>query len=140
MKRLAVSLWVLTVSVTVTGLSGCSLPTVQESLDQFIGKKFTNPPRPEKRWVTAKDKDGREITAIHPSYNSIQGNKYKWVGQYDEPLYYKKESEGPNTRYYISAWGTKYTDCRYSLLVSPQDIILSWRNEGPKHVSKCQHN
>lgn len=129
-----------TLAVCVVGLIGCSLPTVEEDLNQFIGKKFTNPPRPEKRWVQVKDKDGRELTVIHSSYNSILGNRYKWVGQYDEPLYYKKEAEGPNTRYYISAWGSLRTDCRYSLLVNPDDIILSWRNEGPKHVSKCQYS
>jgi hypothetical protein len=140
MKCLLKSLSSLVVSIMSFGLVGCALPTVQDSLERFVGTKFTNPPRAEKRWVTAKDKDGREITAIHPSYYSIQGNRYKWVGQYDEPLYYRKELEGENTRYYISAWGSMYTDCRYSLLVSPDDIILSWRNEGPKHVSKCQHN
>jgi hypothetical protein len=138
MKRWLIYSCVL--AVCVVGLIGCSLPTVEEDLNQFIGKKFTNPPRPEKRWVQVKDKDGREMTVIHSSYNSILGNRYKWVGQYDEPLYYKNEAEGPNTRYYISAWGSLRTDCRYSLLVSPDDIILSWRNEGPKHVSKCQYS
>lgn len=138
MKRWLIYSCVL--AVCVVGLIGCSLPTVEEDLNQFIGKKFTNPPRPEKRWVQVKDKDGREMTVIHSSYNSILGNRYKWVGQYEEPLYYKNEAEGPNNRYYISAWGSLRTDCRYSLLVSPDDIILSWRNEGPKHVSKCQYS
>ena len=102
-------------------LSGCALPTIQDSLDRFIGTKFT-----------AQDS---------PNRNLATGLIYQRSGlKKGESIYYKKESEGPNTRYYISAWGNTYTDCRYSLLVSPEDIILSWRNEGPKHVSKCQHN
>lgn len=139
MKRLCI-FFHSAVCVLLLQLSGCSLPTVQESLNQFVGTKFTNPPRPEKRWLKVKDKDGREMTIIHPSYYSVVGNRYQWAAHDDEPIYYKKESEGLNTRYYISAWANSYTDCRYSLLVSPEDIILAWRNEGPKHVSKCQHN
>jgi hypothetical protein len=139
MRRLLIPFYSI-VCVFLLPLAGCALPTVQESLNQFVDTKFTNPPRPEKRWVQVKDKYGQEMTIIHSSYYSILGNRYKWARQYDEPIYYKKESEEPNTRYYISAWGSSYTDCRYSLLVSPEDIILSWRNEGPKHVSKCQHN
>jgi hypothetical protein len=130
MKRLFI-LFYSAVCVLLLPLAGCALPTVQESLDQFIGTKFTNPSRPEKRWVQVKDKDGREMTIIHPSYYSIVGNQYQWAALNDEPLYYKKELEEPNTRYYISAWANLYTDCRYSLLVSPEDIILTWRNEGP---------
>jgi hypothetical protein len=136
--------WLIFLSTLVVcgvGLVGCSLPTVEEDINQFIGKKFTNPPRPEKRWVTVKDQNGRELTIIDPSFHSLRGrNRYQWVRSDDEPIYYQKESEGANTRYYISAWGSLRTDCRYSLLVSPDDIILSWRNEGPKHVSKCQYS
>jgi hypothetical protein len=128
-------------SFCAVGFVGCSLPTVEEDINQFIGKKFTNPPRPEKRWITVKDQNGRALTIVDPSYHSLRGgNRYQWVWSDDESLYYQKKSEGPNTRYYISAWGSTYTDCRYSLLVSQEDIILSWRNEGPKHVSKCQYS
>lgn len=138
MKRWPILLCTLT--VCSVSLVGCALPTVEEDLNQFIGKKFTNPERPEKKWIDVKDKDGRKMTVIDPSYYSVRGNRYQWVWVEHESLYYKKESEGPNTRYYISAWGSLRTDCRYSLLVSPDDIILSWRNEGPKHVSKCQYS
>ena len=63
MKRLFI-LFSSAVCVFLLPLAGCALPTVQESINQFIGTKFTNPPRPEKRWVQAKDKDGREMTII----------------------------------------------------------------------------
>lgn len=138
MKRWPILL--CTLAVCSVSLVGCALPTVEEDLNQFIGKKFTPPPRPEKKWIDVKDKDGRKMTVIDPSYYSVSGNRYQWMRAEHEPLYYKKESEGPNTRYYISAWASLRTDCRYSLLVSPDDIILSWRNEGPKHISKCQYS
>lgn len=125
-------------TVLSLGLSGCALPTVSEDLEKMIGKRFTNPPRPEKRWVTVKDKDGKEMTVLHHSYYSIVGNRYKQIGNRDEIIYYKKESDGINERYYIH-WIPSGL-CSYSLLVSPDDMILSWRNEGPKHVSRCQHN
>jgi len=115
--------FILTVTVCTVafGVTGCSLPTVKDSLDRFVGTKFTS--------------------AKNPNRNIATGSIYQRSGLKDgTSVYYKKESEGPNTRYYISAWGSTYTDCRYSLLVSSDDIILSWRNEGPKHVSKCQHN
>ena len=121
MKCLLKSLSSLVVGIMSLGLVGCSLPTIQDRLSHFVGTKFTNTDDPTQNSVTR---------SYYVLVSSLNGNNF----------YYKKESEGPNTRYYISAWGSTYTDCRYSLLVSPEDIILSWRNEGPKHVSKCQHS
>ncbi|MDR1708731.1 MAG: hypothetical protein LBS70_03335 [Candidatus Accumulibacter sp.] len=40
-----------------------------------------------------------------------------------EKFYYRIEQEPPNTRYYIR-WSYH---CRYSLLVAPDNTILSWR-------------
>ena len=121
MKHLRIALFAVTVYVLSLGLSGCSLPTIQDRLSHFVGTKFTNRDDPTFNSATR---------SYYVLVSSVNGNNF----------HYKKEAEGPNTRYYISAWGSSYTDCRYSLLVSPEDIILSWRNEGPKHVSKCQHN
>jgi hypothetical protein len=98
--------------------TGCALPTVGEDLNDFVGAQFTN-----KKYRDRNPKNMR---------------RYVWsLGNYED-LYYKKEPEGMNTRYYID-WGVK--DCRYSLLVSPDDIILSWRDEGGEtHVSKCTYS
>lgn len=108
--------WLILLSALVAcvmNLVSCTLPTVEEDINQFIGKKFANPQRPEKQWINVKDKDGRKMTIIDPSYYSVRGNRYQWVFFENEPLYYQKESEGANTRYYISAWGSLRTDCRY---------------------------
>ena len=121
--------------ISVLGLGGCALPTLADNLDKMIQTTFTNPPRAEKRYVTAKNSNNEVLTIIDPAYYSIRGNWYKFVGNYDDPIYYKKEQEGINIRYYIH-W-IESGKCSYSLLVSPEDIILSWRNEGPTHVSQC---
>jgi len=117
------------------GLLGCMGVPMTNDVENVIGKPFTNPPRPEKRWVQVKDKNGREMTVLHSSYNSIQGNLYKSHGNFEVPIYYKKQAEGVNTRYFIH-WGAPGF-CSYSLLVGPDDIIVSWRNEGSKPASKC---
>ena len=44
----------------------------------------------------------------------------------EENIYCKIEQEQPNTRYYIP-WNY---NCRYSLLVAPDNTILSWRLGG----------
>lgn len=118
-------------------LLGCAGVPMTHDVERIIGKPFTNPPRPEKRWVHVKDKDGREMTVIDPSYNYIRGNRYKSQGNFEEPIYYKKQTEGVNTRYFIN-WGGASELCVYSLLVGPDDIILSWRNEGQRHASDCR--
>jgi hypothetical protein len=102
----------------LTAIAGCALPTIGEDLDSYLKTKFTNP--------------------IYPNSNPVKKNRYVWSLTKGENIYYKKEPEGINTRYYID-WGVK--DCRYSLLVSPGDIILSWRDEGGEtHVSKCTYS
>jgi hypothetical protein len=101
----------------VGAIAGCALPTVGQDLNTYVGTKFTN----------------KKIPAI----NSTTKNSYVWTWKNGDPIYYKKEPEGINTRYYIRwIWY-----CQYSLLVSPDDIILSWRDEGGEtHVSKCTHS
>ena len=47
-----------------------------------------------------------------------------------DAFYYQVGHEPPNTRYYIKWMGDR---CKYSLLVSPSDVILSWRYEGVKN-------
>jgi len=131
MKKFSVSIFI----PLFFGLLGCAGVPMAHDVEQVLGKPFTNPPRPEKKWVHVKDKDGRELTVIDSSYNSIRGNRYKSQGNFEEPIYYKKESEGVNTRYFIN-WGSGGL-CSYSLLVGPDDIILSWRNEGSKLASQC---
>ena len=110
---------------------------MNQDVEQVIGKPFTNPPRPEKRWVTGTDQQGRVLTIVDPSYNTIRGNRYKSSGNFEEPIYYKKHTEGANTRYFIN-WGGADLVCSYSLLVGPDDIILSWRNEGQRKASDCR--
>ena len=102
-------------------ISGCALPTVAGDLDGYIGTPFTNPKNPNK--------------------NIVRGNSYIWSLKISGSLYYEKEIESPNIRYFFS-WYPRHIrdDCRYSLLVGPDDIILSWRNEGPTHVSKCTYS
>ena len=108
-------------SLLIFVLAGCALPTVQDRLNRFVGTEFTN--------------------ATDPTLNASTRSFYVLVSSLNaKNFYYQKTPDGPNTRFYISPWGSSYTDCRYSLLVSPNDIILSWRNEGPKHVSTRQHN
>ena len=124
--------------MSLFGLSGCAFPNAAEDLDRMVSTSFTNPPRPDKKYVTVKDQSGNMIKIIDPIYYSISGNRYKLVGNYEEPLYYKKENEDINIRYYIK-WIPSGL-CSYSLLVSPEDVILSWRNEGPKHVSQCKYS
>jgi hypothetical protein len=123
------------VSCIVVLSAGCMGVPMTDDVNQVIGKPFTNPPRAEKRWVKVKDQYGREITVIHSSYYSIKGNRYKSGGNFEEPIYYKKQVEGVNTRFFIN-WGAPGF-CSYSLLVGPDDIILSWRNEGANHASDC---
>lgn len=109
------------VFMSLIALPGCALPVVSERLDSFVGKRFTN---------------------STPYYwkNPDTNSSYVWTKPEEgENFYYKKEIEGPNIRYYIAVWLDLKYPCSYSLLVSPDDIILSWRNEGPKHVSKCQY-
>lgn len=119
------------------GLSGCAGVPMTYDVERTIGKPFTNPTRPEKRWVTVKDVKGKELTIVDPSHNTIRGNRYKSSGNFEEPIYYKKLIEGVNTRYFIN-WGGPNGSCSYSLLVRSDDIILSWRNEGQRKASDCQ--
>jgi hypothetical protein len=105
-------------------------------VERVIGKPFTNPPPPEKRWITAKDQNGREMTIIDPSSRVLRGNFYRSVYDPEEAVYFKKQAEGINMRYFIN-WGARGL-CSYSLLVGPDDIILSWRNEGSRPASQCR--
>lgn len=107
-------------------------------VDKVIGKPFTNPPPSEKHWVTVKDQQGRVLTIIDPASNKKRGNFYKPYYDPTEPDYYKKQNEGENIRYFIN-WGAAGL-CRYSLLVSPEDTILSWRNEGERSASDCRRS
>lgn len=118
------------------GLLGCMGVPMTNDVEKVIGKPFTNPPPSEKRWVTVKDQHGKALTIIDPASNKKRGNFYKIYYDPTEPDYYKKHNEGENTRYFIN-WGAAGL-CSYSLLVSPKDVILSWRNEGEKPASDCR--
>jgi hypothetical protein len=105
-------------------------------VEKVIGKPFTNPSLPGKRWVTVKDQQGRVMTIIDPASYQRKGNYYKSNYDPEQPIYYKKHTEGVNTRYFIH-WGAPGL-CSYSLLVSQDDIILSWRNEGERLADDCR--
>jgi hypothetical protein len=117
------------------GLLGCAGVPMTYDVERVIGKPFTNPPYPEERWVTVKDQQGRVLTIIDPASRQRGGNYYRTIYDREEPDYYKKQTEGVNTRYFIN-WGGSL--CSYSLLVGPDDIILSWRNEGQRKASDCR--
>lgn len=119
------------------GLLGCAGVPMTHDVENVIGKPFTNPPFPEKRWVTVKDQQGRVLTIIDPASQQRNGNFYRRIYNTEEPVYYKKQTEGVNTRYFIN-WGGPDFLCSYSLLVGPDDIILSWRNEGQRKASDCR--
>lgn len=93
------------------------MPTVADRLNSFVGKKFTNPTEP----------------ARTPETNI----SYTVTGRNEPIFFYRAEAEGVNKRYYISTGSTPQHPCRYSLLVNPDDVILSWRNEGSKNVDHC---
>ena len=118
------------------GLLGCAGVSMKEDAEWVIGKPFTNPPLPEKRWTTIKDHLGRERTIIDPASRVRRGNFYRMFHNDEESVYYKKHAEGVNTRYFIN-WGGPSLSCSYSLLVGPDDIILSWRNEGEMKATDC---
>ena len=66
------------------GVLGCAGVPMTRDVEQVIGKPFTNPPRPEKRWVTIADQQGRVMTVLVSDY-SIRGNRYKSQGNLEEP-------------------------------------------------------
>ena len=117
------------------GSLGCAGVPMTDDVEKVIGKPFTNPPPSEKRWVNVTNQQGRVMTIIDPASGKKRGNAYKVYSNSEEPDYYKKHSEGVNTRYFIN-WGAGGL-CGYSLLVGPDDIILSWRNEGARPASQC---
>lgn len=118
MKKFITSVIVLYLIVC---LEGCALPTVAGDLDSYIGTPFSNPKNPNR--------------------NPVRGNSHIWSLSASGSLYYDRRPEDNNTRYYFSWYPRNIReDCRYSLLVSPEDVILSWRNEGPRHVSQCYYN
>lgn len=52
--------------------------------------------------------------------------KYLKAERIEGRFFYRVEHEPPNTRYYIQSGHA----CRYSLLVAPDNVIISWRYEG----------
>lgn len=125
------------VSGLIVLCAGCMGVPMTDDVEKVIGKPFTNPPPPEKRWVTVKDSQGRILTIIDPASKQRGGDFYRMFDNTEESVYYKKQAEGVNTRYFIN-WGGASGLCVYSLLVGPDDIILSWRNEGERHASDCR--
>jgi hypothetical protein len=121
--------------VLCVGLLGCAGVPMTFDVEKVIGKPFTNPPLPEERWVTAIDQ-GRVVRIVDPASRRQKGNFYRDTYDPENPVYYKKQTEGVNTRYFI-LWGAAGL-CVYSLLVGPDDIILSWRNEGKRAASDCR--
>lgn len=121
--------------VLCAGLLGCAGVPMTQDVEKVLGKPFTNPPYPEQRWVTVKDHQGRVLTIVDPASSQRGGNFYRMRYSREESDYYKKQTEGVNTRYFIH-WGAPGF-CSYSLLVGPDDIIVSWNNEGSKPASKC---
>lgn len=119
------------------GLLGCAGVPMTHDVEKVIGKPFTNPAPSEKRWVTVKDQQGRVLTIIDPASRQRGGNFYRIFYDTEESIYYKKQTEGVNTRYFIN-WGGPSGLCSYSLLVGPDDIIMSWRNEGQRRASDCR--
>jgi hypothetical protein len=107
----------LMIYCSIVIISGCATPNVAVDLQGLIGTPFTNPQS--------------------KTMNVFVGNRYTLLAPL-KPIYHKKELEGSNIRYYID-W-LRSGKCSYSLLVGPDDIILSWRNEGPTHVSKCTYS
>ncbi len=83
-------------------------------------------------WKESKD---RLIgTKFDPSENRDEtGGGYRFFVPKGEAIYYRIDQEPPNTRYFIK-WNSH---CRYSLLVDPNDTILSWRFEETKDPSRA---
>lgn len=90
---------------------GCSMHGAwRDTRDMFVGTKFD----PDKNLnVQAKSYYRRFVPA---------GGR----------LYYRMDFEPPNIRYYIQ-WSQS---CRYSLLVSPDSTIISWRYEDVNNPSR----
>jgi len=95
-------------------LTACAIPGfgpyAAESVDRFIGTKFTNPIDPQRA-----------------ANGGLYGHGRTWL--------YRTEPEGSGTRYYIRFY---YERCKYSLYVDENDIIRSWRDEGgTSHMNRC---
>jgi hypothetical protein len=94
----------------------------------LIGVIFFSGCSTHQAWVNGKN------IMVGTSFDPADDNKAYWHYYRDKKrgnlFYYKVEQEPPNVRYYINWTGADR--CRYSLLVSPGGIILSWRYEDAK--------